>query len=102
MPHEGVCVGGPMAGLTIETRSDSGFLAVDAPAGAAWVYYVDEAGRYVLCTEPDPSLIDEADGTRSYDPERGLDVALGPELDVVALPGDPAEVDDALPAEGGA
>jgi hypothetical protein len=45
--HRGVCVGGPLAGQTIETRSEFGFVAVDRPGNAAWLYFADEAGRFV-------------------------------------------------------
>lgn len=97
MPHKGVCMGGPMAGLTIHTRSDTGFVAVDKPASACWVYKADpDNGRFVLCTEPDPSVIDE-EGTRALDLER-VGGASAQGLDVVALP--EAEDDpDVVPAE---
>lgn len=97
MPHRGVCLGGPMAGLTITTRSDSGFVAVDKPATACWVYKADpDNGRFLLCTEPDPSSIDD-DGTRALDLDRvGGATAQG--IDVIALP-DAESDDDALPAE---
>lgn len=99
MPHKGVCVGGPMAGLTIHTRSDDGFVAVDRPATACWVYRADpDSGWFVLCTLPDPSLIDE-DGTRALDLDR-IGGASAQGLDVIALPDgesdpdiEPAEVD---------
>lgn len=85
MPHKGVCVGGPMAGLTIETRSDTGFVAVDKPASACWVYKADpDNGRFVLCTLPDPSSLDE-DGTRALDLDR-VGGAPGQGLDIIALP----------------
>lgn len=93
MPHKGACVGGPMAGLTINTRSDTGFVAVDVPATACWVYKTDpDNGRFVLCVEPDPSLLDD-DGTRALDLDRvGGATAQG--LDVVALPDAEADPDD--------
>jgi hypothetical protein len=92
--YQGMCVGGPMDGQTITARGDDGFIAVDRPATACWVYKADRAnGRFLLCTAPDPSLIDE-DGTRALDEDR---VAGAPSkgLDVVVLPGD----DDETPAE---
>lgn len=94
MPHKGVCVGGPMAGLTINTRSDDGFVAVDKPASACWVYKANpETGRFLLCAVPDPSLIDD-DGTRALDLDR-VGGASAQGLDVIALPDaepDPDEV----------
>lgn len=91
MPHKGVCIGGPMAGLTIVTRSDTGFVAVDKPATACWVYRANpDNGRFELCRLPDPSSIGD-DGTRALDEDRIL--SAGTEgLDVVALPD--AEGDD--------
>ncbi len=97
MPHKGVCMGGPMAGLTIHTRSDTGFVAVDKPASACWVYKADpDNGRFVLCTEPDPSSIDD-DGTRALDLDR-VGGAVSQGLDIVALP-DGEEDPEAEPAE---
>jgi hypothetical protein len=94
MPHKGVCVAGPMAGLTIETRSDTGFVCVDKPATACWVYKADpDNGRFVLCVEADPSSIDDQ-GTRALDLDR-VGGATGQGLDIIALPDgepDPAEV----------
>lgn len=92
MPHKGVCVGGPMAGLTIHTRSDTGFLAVDRQAGAAWAYYADTNGRFLLDLSPDPSLLDD-DGTRVLQPAR-LEGAGEKCIDVVAVPGEPGEPDE--------
>lgn len=101
MTHKGICVGGPLAGLTIETRSQLGFVAVDRPGFAAWLYYADEAGRYVLDTTQDDSSIDD-DGTRALDLERALSAGVEKGLDVIALPGtgdDEADDDDELPAD---
>lgn len=92
MPHKGVCIGGPMAGQTITTRSDCGFVAVDKPASAAWLYYPDVNGRFVVDTRPDPSLLD-ADGTRALDMERAMRAQSEKGLDVIALPGDGVEDD---------
>lgn len=88
--HKGVCVGGPLAGRTIETRSQVGFLAVDRPASAAWLYRIDDSGRYVLDTSDDPTLIDD-EGTRALDPGRAETALLEKCLDVIALPGDEQE-----------
>jgi hypothetical protein len=94
--HKGVCVGGPMAGQTITTYSDAGFVAVDKPGSACWVYMTDPAdGRFVLCTDPDPALLDP-DGTRALDEAR-LAGAAGHDLDVIALPGDDTEEPAAPP-----
>jgi hypothetical protein len=94
--HKGVCVGGPMAGLTITTQSEDGFVAVDAAGFAAWLYYVDCAdGHYQLDTRPDPSSLDD-DGTRALDRDRALTAATDKGLDVIALPG---EDDTEAPAE---
>lgn len=105
--HKGVCVGGPMAGLSITTRSEVGFVAVDAAGSAAWLYYIDlGTGRYLLDLRPDPSLLDK-DGTRSLDRDRALEAGSGRGLDVVPLPGDaepaadPPAIDDGADAEGG-
>ncbi len=85
MPHKGVCMGGPLAGLTISIRSDDGFVAVDKPAGACWLYRTDrDNGRFVLCVEQDALLLDE-DGTRALDLDR-LGGAGAEGLDVIALP----------------
>jgi hypothetical protein len=92
--HRGVCVGGPMAGLTITTQSDTGFVAVDAAGFAAWVYYAAPDGSYQLDTQPDPSSLG-ADGTRALDRDRALAAATGKGLDVIALPGE----DDEAPAD---
>lgn len=93
MSHKGVCVGGPMAGLTIETRSDRGFLAVDKPALAAWIYKIDrDNGRFVLCTAPDPSSIDDQ-GTRALDLDRAGGAA-SEGLDVIALPDAEPDADE--------
>lgn len=88
--HKGVCVGGPLAGQTVETRSQIGFIAVDRPASAAWLYLIDGNGRYVIDTSDDPSRIDE-DGTRALDPGRAETALLEKCLDVIALPGDEDE-----------
>jgi len=91
--HKGVCVGGPMAGQTITTRSDDGFIAVDKAGSACWLYKADPGnGHFALCTDQDPSLIDD-DGTRALDVDR-LGGTPSQGLDVVALPGD----DDEQPA----
>lgn len=95
--HKGVCVGGPLAGETVTTRSDVGFVAVDRPGFAAWLYLIDDAGRYVVDTSDDPSRID-ADGTRVLDVDRALEAATEQCLDVVALPGDGSD-DDPEPGE---
>lgn len=88
MPHRNVCVGGPMAGLTIDTRSDYGFVAVDRPAGAAWVYRANpDNGRFELDLSPDPSLLDD-EGTRALDLDRALTAGIGQGLDLIALPMD--------------
>ncbi len=93
--HKGVCVGGPMAGQTLSTGSDRGFVAVDAAGFAAWIYYIDPGdGSYRLDTSPDPSLLDD-EGTRALDRDRALTAAIDKGLDVVALPGE----DDEAPAE---
>lgn len=95
MSHRGVCVGGPMAGLTVTTRSDLGFVAVDAEGSGAWLYYIEAAtGRYLLDTRPDTSSLDD-DGTRLLDVERAYAAGLDKGLDVIALPG----ADDEAPAE---
>jgi len=92
--HKGVCIGGPMAGLTINTRSDVGFVAVDRPGFAAWLYYIRLTdGAYVLDTAADPSLLDD-DGTRALDVDRALTASAEKGLDVIALPGDGVEQDD--------
>jgi hypothetical protein len=92
--HRGVCIAGPMAGLTINTRSDVGFVAVDAPGFAAWLYYIRATdGAYVLDTSPDASSLD-SDGTRALDRERALAASQEKGLDVIALPGDGVEEDD--------
>lgn len=85
--HKGVCVGGPLAGLTMTIRSEIGFVAVDRPGSAAWVYYADAAGRFVLTTEDDPSRIED-DGTRALDLDRVAAAGAEKGLDVIALPGD--------------
>lgn len=85
--HKGVCIGGPLAGLTITSRSEVGLVAVDRPASAAWVYRIDAGGRFILDTSDDPSRIDE-DGTRALDAERALDAGREQCLDVIAVPGD--------------
>lgn len=90
--HKGVCVGGPFAGQTIETRSEVGFVAVDRPGHAAWLYYLDNDGRYVVDTSDDPSRLDE-DGTRALDIDRVVDAGADKCLDVIAVPGD-GELDD--------
>lgn len=96
MPHRGVCIGGPMAGLTITTQSDTGFVAVDAAGSAAWLYYIDGAdGSYRLSTVADASSLD-ADGTRALDRDRALQAGIDRGLDVIALPG---EDDQEEPAE---
>lgn len=98
--HKGVCIGGPMAGLTINTRSDVGFVAVDAPGFAAWLYYIRVAdGAYVLDLSPDASSLDDQ-GTRALDRDRARQAGLDKGLDVIALPGDgalAANPDDADP-----
>lgn len=92
--HKGVCIGGPMAGLTINTRSDVGFVAVDRPGFAAWLYYIRTTdGAYVLDTDADPSLLDD-DGTRALDADRALNASADKGLDVIALPGDGVEQAD--------
>lgn len=95
MPHKGVCIAGPMAGLTIETRSDTGFVAVDKAAGAAWVYRANpDNGRFELDTSPDASLLDGEDGTRELDLERALTAGVEKGLDVIALPDTEADPDE--------
>jgi hypothetical protein len=89
--HRGVCIGGPMAGLSITTRSDVGFVATDAAGLAAWLYYIDPAdGSYRLDVRADASSLDN-DGTRELDRDRAVAAADGKGLDVVALPGDDEE-----------
>lgn len=93
MPHKGVCVGGPMAGLTVHARSDVGFVAVDRPAGACWVYEIDpNDGRFVLSRDRDPSLI-SGDGTRVLDLARA-ELAGAQGLDIIALPDIPDDEGD--------
>lgn len=98
--HKGVCIGGPMAGLTINTRSDTGFVAVDRPGFAAWLYYIRTTdGAYVLDTDADSSLLDD-DGTRALDVDRALTASADKGLDVIALPGagvEQADPDDPDP-----
>lgn len=90
--REGICAGGPLDGRTYTVRSDGGFVAVDKPAGLAWVYrYAEGERRFVVSTEADPSLTDPVTGARRLDPERIIQTALNEELDVVAVPGQPGE-----------
>jgi len=106
--HQGVCVGGPMAGQTLTINSNRGFVAVDAAGFAAWIYYINSGdGSFGLDTSPDPSLLDE-DGTRALDRNRALAAAAAKDLDVIALPGEdeeePAEppvIDDSSGERGG-
>lgn len=93
--HRGVCVGGPMAGQTVTTRSEVGFVAVDAAGQAAWLYYIDlGTGRYLLDLRPDAASLD-GEGTRALDAGRLSAAGIDRGLDVVALPGE----DDEPPAE---
>lgn len=99
MPHKGVCVGGPMAGLTISTRSDDGFVAVDKPASACWLYVVNTSnGRFTVCTDDDPTLLDKTDGCRALDLDR-IGGAIAQGLDIIAVPGEPDQPDEYEPAE---
>jgi hypothetical protein len=83
-----------MAGLTITTQSDVGFVAVDAAGSAAWLYYIDTGdGSYRLDVSADPSSLD-GDGTRALDRDRALQARTDKGLDVIALPGE----DDEAPA----
>jgi hypothetical protein len=83
-----------MAGLTIETWSDAGFVAVDRPGAAAWIYRTNpDNGRFELDVSPDPSLLD-VDGTRALDLERALTAGLEHDLDVIALPDAESEPDE--------
>ncbi len=89
--HKGICVGGPMAGQTVTTGSDVGFVAVDAEGFAAWLYYIAADGSYQLNLSPDPSLLDDQ-GTRALDRDRAAAAGADKGLDVIALPGsDPEE-----------
>jgi hypothetical protein len=88
-----------MAGLIITTRSDVGFVAVDAPGEGAWLYYGDlDTGRFVLDTTEDASTLDD-EGMRELDRDRALRAGLDKGLDVIAVPGDGVEDDDEEPAE---
>lgn len=106
--HKGVCVGGPLAGQTITTRSETGIVAVDAAGEAAWLYHIDlGSGRFLLDLRPDPSLLD-ADGTRMLDRDRALAAVVAEGLDVIALPGQedapaaaPPDFDDSASGEEG-
>lgn len=93
--HRGICIGGPMAGQTITTRSDRGFVAIDAPGLAAWIYLIGADGGYRVDTAADVSLLD-ADGTRALDRERAAAAGTEKGLDVIALPG--ADDEPAAPA----
>jgi hypothetical protein len=106
--HKGVCLGGPMAGQTVTTRSEVGFVAVDAAGFAAWVYRIRTPdGAYALDLSLDDSSLDE-NGTRALDLERALYAGTDKGLDVIALPGEdqeePAEppvFDDDSPDQAG-
>jgi hypothetical protein len=85
------CVGGPLDGLTITTRTPEGFLAADKEAGLAWIYKQQADGRFVVCTEHDDSLeypYGTQTGQRRLVMGRAVDAALDPDaLDVIAVPG---------------
>ena len=84
--HEGTCVGGPLDGLTYTIRSDGGFLAVDKPAGLAWLYAKTEDGTFVVVTNGDVNLVDPVTGARPLDDQRAMSAWADTGLDVVAVP----------------
>jgi hypothetical protein len=105
--HKGVCVGGPMAGQAITTRSDAGFVVVDAAGFAVWIYVVDVDGKFRLGTRTDPPVLDDS-GTRALDREAAVTLAGQCGLDVIALPGeddepaaDPPAIDESADDEDG-
>lgn len=87
--YTGRCVGGRLDGLQVTVRSDR-FLAADKAAGKAWIYQQHPDGTFVVNTDHDDSL-DYPDGPttgeRSLNIDRAVEAALGPDLDVVAVPG---------------
>lgn len=88
--HTGQCVGGPLDGKTITTRTPAKFLAANKRAQRAWIYQRQgEHGHYEVSTEPDDSLLGQSDGVepgqRWLSLERATLAAAHGEIDVIAV-----------------
>lgn len=84
--HEGICVGGPLDGLTYTIRNNTACLVVDKPAGLAWVYVVADDGRLVVNTAGSSESVDPVTGARTIDLDQAVDDALREGFDVIAAP----------------
>jgi hypothetical protein len=83
----GMCTGGPLDGQQVIVRSSSGFLAVNKPAGRAWMYVPHYQG-WRVCTDHDDSLIypqGATTGERQLDDDRVWQAGVDSALDIVAV-----------------
>lgn len=56
----GQCVGGPLDGRTMTTRSIKGILYVNRPTNSAWIYdWTDDEKLVVRSEEPEPLVDDD-------------------------------------------
>ncbi len=79
---EGPCTGGPLNGHRAFSRFPKGFLLVDKPAGACWLYDWDGAQFVARTEQPQPALDGPADGPG----DSRYRAAAEPYFDVVAAP----------------
>lgn len=78
--HEGTAHGGPLDGKEVTSRFWKGVVAIDMPAGKAWIYDYTPASE----SEPARFTVREADG-RTLDEERRWHAAEGGDFDVLAV-----------------
>lgn len=78
--NEGLCFGGPLNGVTAQSRFSKGFLLVDKPEGNLWIYEWDkEKGVFnVRQEDPLPVLVEG--------PKNRFRAAEEPNYDVIAAP----------------
>jgi hypothetical protein len=63
--YTAVCVGGPWAGTTVESRFPAGFLLVYMPSRKVWIYDLAADGETFRVREEEPrDLLDEGDDNR--------------------------------------
>ena len=91
--YEGIAVGGPLDGETVQSRFPKGFLYADPVGGRAWVYDYAEGGTSGTSGLEQPSTF-TAREVADLDREKAMKAAEGDTYDVRAY--DDGELPDDL------
>jgi len=76
--YEGICLGGPLNGQTMEVRFPKGFLLIDKPADKVWIYDRIEDGFVVRDEIPSKVLTEGPKNRYRAAEESNYDVLAAP------------------------